>query len=123
MNQNATQQSANQQTIQSTQYVDERLLDAKLEAVEARTQTKFAELMGELKVIAANVGNLGSELGAIKASIGTLDTKVDGVQSATAGVKWNILAAGLALGGLILAIAAFGTQILELAIGLVGAGK
>jgi hypothetical protein len=54
-----------------TSYVDQRLLDAKLEAVEARTETKFAQLLGELKVISANVANLGSQIGDVKTELGS----------------------------------------------------
>jgi hypothetical protein len=55
-----------------TSYVDQRLLDAKLEAVEARTETKFAQLLGELKVISANVANLGSQIGDVKTELGSV---------------------------------------------------
>jgi|CXWL01.1.fsa_nt_gi hypothetical protein len=91
---------------------DERLIDAKLEAVEARTESKFAQMMGELRVISAGVTSLAEKVGELKADVG-------GVKAATAGVKWNIAALGLTLGGLIIAIAAFGTQILDMALTLV----
>lgn len=101
---------------ESVMAYDERLIDAKIEAVEARTETKFEKLLGELRVISTNVANLGAQMIDIK-------TEVGAVKTATAGVKWNIVALGLTMGGLIIAIAAFGTQILDLATSLVGVHK
>lgn len=96
--------------------MDEALLNAKLEAVEARTDSKFAQLLGELKVISANVTSLGTQISDVKAEL-------TGVKSATASVKWNILATGLAIGGLIIAIAGFGASILQWTAALVGLHK
>ena len=101
---------------------DERLIDAKLEAVEARTETKFAQLMGELKLIATNVATLGGQMSDIRSDIASVKTEVGAVKTATASVKWNLVALGLTMGGLFIAIAAFGTQILDLAQGLFSAG-
>lgn len=86
--------------------------------VEARADTKFAHLLGELKVISANVANLIGQIASIKTDINRVETEVGGVRAATAGMKFNILASGLALGGLIIALAAFGSQILDLVQGL-----
>lgn len=99
---------------------DERLIDLKLEAIEAHTETKFAQLLGELKVISANVSSLGTNLGS---QIADVKTELGTVKAATASVKWNIIALGLTMGGLFIAIAAFGTQILDLATSLVGVHK
>lgn len=101
---------------------DERLIDAKLEVVEAHTETKFAQLMGELKLIATNVANLGGQMSDIRSDIASVKTEVGAVKTATASVKWNLVALGLTMGGLFIAIAAFGTQILDLAQGLFSAG-
>ncbi|MFX6965298.1 hypothetical protein ABTH47_19965, partial [Acinetobacter baumannii] len=83
---------------------------------EARTDSKFAQLLGELKVISANVTSLGTQISDVKAEL-------TGVKSATASVKWNILATGLAIGGLIIAIAGFGASILQWTAALVGLHK
>lgn len=102
---------------------DERLIDAKLEAVEARTETKFAQLMGELKAISLSVGHLTTQLAEVKADVAGVKADVGGVKDATAGVKWNILATGIAVGALILGLFAYGAQMIELATGLVGVAK
>lgn len=88
--------------------IDEKYVDAKLEVVEARTDAKFAQLLGELKGIASAQERL--------------ETKMTSVETEAKTWKWNLVMTGLALGGLILGLFAYGTQILELASGLVGAG-
>lgn len=98
---------------QGVSYIDERLLKAELAAVEARTETKFAQLLGELRVISTNVANLASQIGDVKKEVGD-------VKTATASVKWNILAAGIGVGALILGLFAFGQQMMQVAAGLVG---
>lgn len=98
---------------ESVMAYDERLIDAKLEAVEARTETKFEKLLGELRVISTNVANLGTR-------IDNVSTEIAGVRTATAGVRWNILATGIALGALILGLFAYGQQMLQVAAALVG---
>lgn len=100
----------------------EALIDAKLEAVEARTDTKFAQMMGELKLISQSIGDLSGKVSDVKNDVATVEGKVASVAAATAGVKWNILTTGLVLGGLIIAVAAFGVQILDTAQGLFSAG-
>lgn len=110
-----------QKTAADTITVTHALLDAKLEVVEARTDTKFAQLMGEIKLLGVNVLALGGQITDLKTDISNVKTEITGVKTATAGVKWNIMAAGLTLGGLIIALAAFGTQILDLAMSLISA--
>lgn len=97
----------------TAQCVDEKLLVAKLEAVEARTETKFEKLLSEIKLVGASVGILTAQVAEVK-------TDIAGVRTATAGVKWNIMATGLTIGGLIIAIAGFGASILQWTAALVG---
>ena len=84
--------------------IDERLLNAKIEASEARTDAKFSQFMAELRLVSAGVSQLSNDMSEVKSQTSTL--------------KWNIVGTGLAIGGLILAIFAFGTQMLEFALGL-----
>jgi hypothetical protein len=100
----------------------EKITDLKIEAAELRTDNKFAELMGELKLISKSIGDLSGKVSDVKTEVGVLDGKIAGVASATASVKWNILTTGLVLGGLFIAVAAFGVQILDAAQGLFSAG-
>lgn len=90
---------------------------------EARTETKFAQLLGELKAISLSVGNLAGQLGDVKSDIAAVKADVGGVRDATASVKWNILATGIAAGALILGLFAYGAQMIDLATALVGVNK
>lgn len=87
-----------------TESIDERLLNAKLEAVEARTETKFAQLLGKIELVAGSinaldtkVSELGTELGNVKAGVssaeGLIVTTVIASAIAIAGLAW----AGVAL--------------------------
>ena len=89
-------------------YVDEKLLTAKLEAVEARTETKFAQLLGKLELLAAKIEPLSGEI-----------TEAKNAASATRSV---IIGTGITLGGLIIGLFAFGWQIMDLAAGIFQAG-
>ena len=106
--------------------VTEQLLNAKLEAVEARTDSKFAELLGEVRLIGRDVAHLSTNLGTLSADVGGVKAAVDGVKSMGTSIKWNIgiagLTIGLTLGGLILGLFAYGTQMLDLATALLEAG-
>ncbi len=68
--------------------VTEQILNAKLEATEARTESKFAQFMGELKVISAtlttlvdDVKSLKGDMRDVKADVGTLKTDVAVIKS------------------------------------------
>jgi hypothetical protein len=92
-------------------------MDAKLATVEARTETKFAQLMGEMRLISTGVSDLKNDF---RERLATISAEVGEVKKATAGVKWNILALGIGGGALILGLFAFGAQMMDLAAGLVG---
>lgn len=53
--------------------ITEALVDAKLEAVEARTETKFAQLFGKLDLVVQGLGDLKGEVGALSGKIDTVD--------------------------------------------------
>ncbi|MBX7482717.1 hypothetical protein K3174_09240 [Qipengyuania sp. 6D47A] len=99
----------------SNDHVDERLLNAKLDAVEARTETKFAQLLGELKTLGVNVAHINDTLGGLK-------TDVADAKAAAAGTKAYVIGTGIAIAGFVLAIFAFGVQILDIATALFSAG-
>jgi len=96
-------------------HVDERLLNAKLDAVEARTETKFAQLLGELK-------SLGTSLNHIESTLADLKGDVADAKSAAAGTKSYVIGTGIAIAGFVLAIFAFGVQVLDIATALFSAG-
>jgi hypothetical protein len=98
--------------------ITEQILNAKLEVAEARTDVKFAQLLTEVKLIGRDVAGLTT-------SVADLKTGVESVKTLGSSMKWNVFSAaltiGLTLGGLILALLAFGTQILDLSTSLLGA--
>lgn len=51
-------------------------IDAKIAAAEARTDTKFAEMMGELRVISQRMGHIETDLGSTKSAISSLRSTV-----------------------------------------------
>ncbi|MDR6954894.1 hypothetical protein J2X65_004270 [Ancylobacter sp. 3268] len=75
-------------------------MDAKLEAAEARTDTKFAELLGEVKAMRAELSGDMKSIGA----------RLDHVERATSGVRLNIWLAAVAVLGLAIAAMAYGGQ-------------
>ena len=88
-------------------YVDEAFLNAKLEVTEARTETKFAQLLGELKVVTTQMGTIGEKLG----KIDDLDKHVRSTRTVIIG---TIVGAAIAIVGLSYAA----VQIFEAALSL-----
>lgn len=125
---------ASQSSGTTSGYVDERVFEAKIDALkadtrrhvevaEAKTETKFAQLISKIDGIATNLGSLDVKVSDLRNDVSSVKTDVQGAKDATASVKWNILATGLALGGLIFGLFAFGGQMFELATSLVGIGR
>lgn len=148
--------------------VTEQHMNARLEAAEARNETRFSQIMSEIKLIsinmAANMDRIDARFERVDEKFKRVDErfeemekrfekiderfekidvrfdKVDArfekvedelqkvkdqvhdVRAVTVSMKWNILGAGLALGGLIIGIFAYGIQILDIAQALFTAG-
>ena len=100
---------------QGAQAVDERYLAISLDAVEARTQTKFEQLLGEIKLLAANVAHLSTDLVSVRNEVGE-------AKNAAASGKTYVIGTGIALAGFMIGVFAFGWQILDAATGLFQAG-
>jgi len=107
---------------------DERLVDAKLAAGSARTDskfsellghtnTKFAEVLGELRVISTNVTHLSSQLADVKGEVGKLDTKVTGLEGKTSTTRvvvvTTILGAFLGMVGIVWAALTYGIAAMD----------
>lgn len=89
-----------------TSSVDERLLDAKLQAVEARTETKFAQLLGKLDLMA-------NQLGSIQGSVTALDTRITTIDTHVRSARLTIIAAVVGTGIAVAALAWGGIQIFQ----------
>ncbi|UAB76979.1 hypothetical protein INR77_13055 [Erythrobacter sp. SCSIO 43205] len=102
----------------ASNYVDERLLEAKLEAAEARSDSKFAELLGELKVIGERITSVNTQIGGMDAKITNLDTKIETVDTNTRAGKREIIIAIVTTGIAVIALAWAGVQIFQSSLGL-----
>lgn len=100
---------------QTESSVDARFVELSIEAAEARTETKFAQLLGEIRVLGEKVSNLAGDLTNARTEIGE-------AKAAAASGKTYVIGTGIALGGFIIALFAFGWQILDAASGLFQAG-
>jgi hypothetical protein len=89
--------------------IDERLIDLKLEAAEARNDAKFSAVVAELKVISSSLSGLKDELGLVK--------------STAQSTKTTVIGTGIAVVALIVAVVAFGGQMFSLALNLFEAGS
>ncbi|GLV28164.1 hypothetical protein TomTYG75_06880 [Sphingobium sp. TomTYG75] len=67
--------------------VTEQILNAKLEAVEARTESKFAQFMGELKVISTTLSTLVDDVKDIKVDMKSVRTDVGTLKTDVAVLK------------------------------------
>lgn len=92
-------------------YVDEKLLTAKLEAVEARTETKFAQLLGKLDT-------LGERLTGLNDRMSGFDTKLDAVDGHVRSAKSTYIAIALGTGIAVAALGFAAVQIFEAALAL-----
>lgn len=86
--------------------VSETLLNAKLEAVEARTDSKFAQLIGK-------IDTLGERLSGVSDKIGTLDAKVATVDGHVRNVKGTIVAVIIGTGIAVAALAYSAVQVFQ----------
>lgn len=75
-------------------------LDAKIEASEARTDTKFAQMMGELTTMRAEING----------KFETLSTRLDHVEGATKGMRSTVIGTGIGVVAVIIAVMAYGAQ-------------
>lgn len=84
-------------TSPATVYVDQGLLTAKLEAVEARTETKFAQLIGKIDLLGQSLSSLNEKVAGVETKVSTVDGHV---RSAKATIIGAVLATGISIAGL-----------------------
>ena len=77
--------------------MNEALLNAKLDAVEARTETKYAQLIGKMDALATGISDLKTEITSVKGDVANVERSVRQR-------RWEIIVAvvtaGLAIVGL-----------------------
>jgi hypothetical protein len=90
--------------------VDEKLLDAKLEAVEARTETQFAKLMGKLDGIADRLGRVATDVSELKGAVDRVETKTVNTRII---IVTTVVGASLTVVGLTIAMIGYGHQVAD----------
>jgi hypothetical protein len=86
--------------------MDAQHLDAKLEAVEARTDTKFSVLMGEIKSMAVDMRSINNQ-------VSKVDKHLDKVEETLSNMKWHMVYIGIAIVTAIIAVLAYGLQMFD----------
>lgn len=94
----------------ATNAIDDRLLDAKLDAVEARTETKFAQLMGKIETLIESVAGVKEDVREVN---NRLDTVEDKVFTSKALVVTTIIGAFLGMGALVIGMLAYTVQLAD----------
>ena len=90
--------------------ISEPLLEAKLEAVEARTETKFAQLLGKLDTISERLAHVATDVEQLQTSIERVETKTTNTRIV---VVTTVIGAALTVIGLTFALVGYGHQIAD----------
>lgn len=93
-------------TMPTSAYVDDRLLKAELTAVEARTDTKFSQLIGKLDIIGERITGLHTQ-------VAQLDVKVTNVDDHSRNGRNLVIATALGTGIAVAALAFAAVQIFQ----------
>ena len=94
--------------------MSERLTDLKIAAVEAQTETKFAQLIGKLDLFGANITTLGQQ-------VSNLDTKIDVIDGHVRNARSTIIAFVVGTGIAVAALAWAGIQLFQGGAGMTAA--
>lgn len=93
-----------------TAMFDERIIDLKLAAVEARTETNFAKLIGKLDLLGDRLGAIGKDVGDLKTSIGTLESKTNNTRVI---IVTTVIAAVISIVSVTYGIIGYGHQVAD----------
>ena len=91
-------------------FVDERLLAARLDAAEARTETKFAQLLGKLDVFGTQLTHIAKDVGDLKGSISGIESKTTNTRII---IVTTVIGAALTVVGLTYGIIGYGHQVAD----------
>lgn len=97
--------------------ITHELLEAKLEAVEARTETKFEKLLGSINLLGEQMKGLGDAIADVKIGVGKVDQAVERVETKTNNTRIIIvttaIAATLTIIGVTYGIIGYGHQVAD----------
>jgi hypothetical protein len=88
----------------------EALMDAKLDAVEARTETKFAQLLGKLDLLGEKISGVSTDIGELKISVADVERKTTNTRVI---VVTTILGAFIGIAGVVYTVAAYSVAIAD----------
>ena len=88
----------------------EKIIELSIQASEARTDTKFAQLIGKIDLLGEKMNGIGKDVGELKDAVGTLETKTNNTRVI---VITTILGAFIGMAGIVYTIAAFGVSIAQ----------
>lgn len=80
--------------------VNREEIEAKLAVAEARTDTKFAQILGHVDTLAAD----------LKGEMKALNSRMSAIERSTSGLKATVIITGIAIVGVVVAIMAYGGQ-------------
>lgn len=97
--------------------IDERLLSARLEAVEARTDTKFAQLMGKIETLIESVAGVKDDVRQLDGRMGAFDGKLQAVEEKAFSSKTiiitTLIGAFIGMAALVIGMLAYTVQIAD----------
>lgn len=101
--------------------------DAKLEAVEARLETRLATIEGKMERFAATIDGkldrLSDQMTNVASAASRAETAADAAKTSASNVKWNVLFISLTTAALVLGSIALWLQGIEMVTGLFGAAS
>ncbi|AMU89928.1 hypothetical protein ATM17_12865 [Sphingopyxis macrogoltabida] len=104
-------------TTAAIQAIDDRLLDAKLEAVEARTETKFAQLMGKIETLIESVAGVKDDVRQLDRRMDGFDGKLEAVEAKAFSSKTiivtTLIGAFIGMAALVIGMLAYTVQMAD----------
>lgn len=88
----------------------EKIIELSIQASEARTDTKFAQLIGKIDVLGERMTGIAKDVGELKTSVATIEGKTNNTRVI---VVTTILGAFIGMAGIFYTVAAFGVQIAD----------
>lgn len=100
-------------TVGEPTVITEQLLDARLEAVEARTDSKFAQLLGKMDVLGERMVGISDKVGALSDKVGHLESQIGVVDGHVSSAKGVIISIVIGTGIAVAALAFTAVQVFQ----------
>ena len=97
-------------------------MELRIAASEARTDTKFAQLLGGIETMRAELGGelkaMSARIAGVEGRLGSVESRLGTVEGYAAGIKFWVIGTGIAVLALAIAIFAFGNDRFGLGLGV-----